>query len=306
MDHRRLYLYFTVLGVWLILASAVLVWTDPKMAILILVLMTFVTITSGLNILFKSTGWIITVISILVIGVAQFSAVGFSSTYWPDFGISAIALFGACILSNLTGNQLQNVFGQLDRDRKIIEEMQLYDPETGMLKWTYALQSLKAEINRSQRFHNDLCLMLLQVEHWDSPETGFYSVNQKELKKQISEIITSTLRTVDISFSSGKMGAILPGTRPEGALIAAQRLVNNSIRKAHVAINIGISHFPMDGVTEEEIVKAAEAALSAAVNSERPIVLSDQMHFELGRDAFSEPQPGDELTPKNKDKADLT
>ncbi|HMD89225.1 MAG TPA: GGDEF domain-containing protein [Anaerolineaceae bacterium] len=306
MNHHRLYLYLTVLGVWLILSSAAVVWTDPKKFVLILVLMTFVTITSALNNIFKNTGWIITVISILVIGVAQFSAAGFSSTYWLNTGISVMALFGTCILSNLTGNQLQNVFGQLDRDRKLIEEMQIYDPETGLLKWTYARQSLKAEINRSQRFHSDLCLMLLQVEHWDPPETDFSSVNLKELKTQISEIITTTLRTVDISFSNGKIGAILPGTRPEGAMIAAQRLVNNSIRKAHVAINIGISHFPMDGVTEEEIVKAAEAALSAAVNSERPIVQSDQMHFELGRDSFSEPQPGDELTPKNIDKTDLT
>ena len=303
MEHNRLYLNFATLGVWLILASTALVWTDPNTVILTLALLAF-TATLGLINMFKNAAWVAAVLSVLVTGAVQYSVAGFTPDSWLGFGVSVIALIGTALLSNLTAHQLQIIFGQLDRDRKLIEELRVYDPETGLLKWIYARQSLKTEITRSQRFHNDLCLMFIQVEHWDQPGEGFTAGNLKELKTQISEIITSTLRIVDISFSSGKIGAILPGTRPEGAMIAAERLVENSIRKASVAINIGISHFPNDGVTEEEIVKAAETALLVSVNSDRSIVQFGQISSALEREFLPEQQPLEEMTQNNPGEAE--
>ena len=283
MEHNRLYLNFATLGVWLILASTALVWTGPNTIILTLALLAFTT-TLGLANVFKNAAWVAAVVSILIVAAVQYSVTGFTPNGWLGFGVSVIALIGTALLTNLTTRQLQIIFGQLDRDRKLIEELRVYDPETGLLKWIYARQSLKTEINRSQRFHNDLCFLFIQVEHWDQLGEGFTASSLKELKLQISDIITSTLRTVDLSFSSGKIGAILPGTSPEGALIAAERLVENSLRKARVAVNIGIAHFPNDGVTEEEIVKAAETALLVAINSDRSIVQFGQISSALQRE----------------------
>jgi GGDEF domain-containing protein len=286
MDKNRLYLYFAALGVWLILASAALVWMGSKTIILTLVLLAFTTLALGLTNQLKNAVWIAAVLSVLINGVIQFSMAGFSQKSWLEYAISVIALIVTALLSSFTANQFRIIFGQLDRERNLIEELRAYDPETGLLKWMYARQSLKAEITRSQRFHNDLCLMLIQVEHWDKLEEGFTAGSLKELKTQISDTITRTLRTVDIPFSSGKLGAILPGTRPEGAIIAAERLVKNSFRNAHVAVNIGISHFPNDGGTEEEIVLAAEKALLVAVNNDRSIVQSGHISYTLEGESF--------------------
>jgi GGDEF domain-containing protein len=302
MEHNRLYLNFATLGVWLILASTALVWTGPNTIILTLALLAF-TATLGLTNMFKNAAWVAAVLGVLVTGAVQYSVAGFTPNSWLGFGVSAIALIGTALLSNMTARQLQIIFGQLDRDQKLIDELRVYDPETGLLKWIYARQSLKTEITRSQRFHNDLCFMFIQVEHWDQPGEGFTASSLKELKTQISDIITSSLRTVDISFSSGKIGAILPGTRPEGAMIAAERVVENSLRKARVAVNIGIAHFPNDGITEEEIVKAAETALLVSINSDRSIVQFGQISSALEREVSSEQQPFEEMPQNNPDEA---
>jgi len=303
MEHNRLNLNLATLGVWLILASTALVWTGPNTIILTLALLAFTT-TLGLSNIFKNAAWFAAVLSILLTGAVQYLVGGFAPSSLLRFAISVIALIGTALLSNLTAHQLQIFFGQLDRDRKLIEELRVYDPETGLLKWIYARQSLKTEISRSQRFHNDLCLMFIQVEHWDQPGEGFTAGSLKELKTQISDIITSTLRTVDISFSSGKIGAVLPNTLPEGAMIAAERLVENSIRKARVAVNIGIAHFPNDGVTEGEIVKAAETALLVSLNSDRSIVQFSQISSALEREALPIQQPFEGMTQNNLDEND--
>jgi diguanylate cyclase (GGDEF)-like protein len=300
MKHNRLYINIAALGIWLILAAAALIWTDPTMGILALVTL-IITATLGLTDRIKNAGWIAAVLSILVNGAVQFSMAGFYPSNWLGFGIIAAAFCGTALLSSRTNHQMQIVLGQLDRDQKLIEELQVNDPETGLLKWIYAQKTLKTEITRSQRFHNDLCLMLIQVEHWDQPGDSFTAGSRKELKTQMASIISNTLRSIDTSFSSGKVGAILPGTRPEGAIIAAERLVKNSIRKAHVAVYVGISHFPNDGVTEEEIVNAAETALLVAVNNDRSIVQFGQTSYTLAREDLPSQQPLDETIQNNPD-----
>jgi hypothetical protein len=87
-------------------------------------------------------------------------------------------------------------------------------------------------------------------------------------------------------------------------MIAAERLVENSLRKARVAVNIGIAHFPNDGVTEEEIVKAAETALLVSVNSDRSIVQFGQISSALEREGLPEQQPIEEMPQNNPDETD--
>lgn len=300
MNSNRLYLYLTTAGAWLILSTVFLVWTNSKIAFLSVPMLAFTSMIGLARPFGRNFSWLAAALSILVVGALMFPAVGFFT-----YGAIVIAFAGDAIFCSLTADQLRIISGRLERDRNLIEELQVYDPETGLLKWKVARQSLKAEITRSQRFHNDLCLLLMQVEHWDSLDDGFTAASRKELKAQISEMITSTLRTLDISFSGERIGAILPGTRPEGAMIAAERLVRNIHRKAHFSAAIGISHFPIDGVTEEELVKAAETALQNAVASDRSIIQAGQSSYAPNPSTYSDHQPFTGINPAKTDEAGL-
>jgi GGDEF domain-containing protein len=290
MDHNRLYLNFATLGVWLILASIVLVWTDSTTIILTLALLAFTT-TLGLTNPFRYAGWVAMVLGILILVAAQYYTQGFNANAWLAIGAGAISLVGAATLASITIRQTQGILGQLERDRKLIDELRVYDPETSLIKWQYARQSLKNEIARSQRFHNDLCLIMIQVAGWNGPAEGTEPVDIKEIKNQVSTIILNTLRTVDIPFSSGKLGAILPATGPDGAYIAAERLVEASARKVRVAMNVGIAHFPNDGVIDEDLIKDAEAALLVSTTSDRSVVLFGQVAGALEKEKSQQALP---------------
>jgi GGDEF domain-containing protein len=89
---------------------------------------------------------------------------------------------------------------------------------------------------------------------------------------------------VDTTFRAGAYGAILPDTKPEGALVVARRLSDIVARKSRIDLRIGIAHFPTDGVTEQELQKAAETALQLALTSDQTIALYSQIQEMQGED----------------------
>jgi GGDEF domain-containing protein len=191
--------------------------------------------------------------------------------------IAAIALLFTAWFGTVIANQIKAVNRQLEHDQGLIDDLRIRDPQTSLMRYSYAQQTLKNEIGRSRRNNSSLCLILAQVMDWDSLVKEQGIVAAEDIKVQIADVFNNTLRMIDTTFISAAYGAILPDTKPEGALVVARRLSDVVARKLRIDLRIGIAHFPVDGVTEQELQKAAETALHHALSSEHTIALYSQI-----------------------------
>jgi diguanylate cyclase (GGDEF)-like protein len=296
---RRLYLYPAVLGIWLVFCTFGLTIADPTYIFLALALLIFTTTLALLN-LFRFSGWLAALFSAVCYASVYIFSQGFNPQTYFTIGVFIIGLIGSVFLGSQTVSQVLAVSRQLERDQKLIDSLEIYDSQTKVINWTFAEQNLKNEIARSQRYNRDICLVLLQITNIKELEKDRSVEEVKNIQSQLANILVEALRTVDIPFYSGKLGVILPETKPVGALIAVNRVVDTTIKRLRLPLSLGISHFPADAVTEEELVQAAESALQVSLSTDQSIVFYSHIRSAVKEGtssvgAIEAPLPGNTL-----------
>lgn len=274
--NRILLIAPAILALWLTLAAIATTLVDPRTFILALALLALTSTVAILH-LFPFGGWVVAVISIVVFGTAEVNLSGWTERIYLPIVVAAVALLLTAWFGTIIASQVKAAYRQLEHDQSLIDDLRIRDPQTGLMRFAYAQQTLKNEIGRSRRNNSSLCLILAQVMDWEELVKQHGIVEAEDIKVQIADVFNNTLRMVDTTFRAGAYGAILPDTKPEGALVVARRLSDIVARKSRIDMRIGIAHFPTDGVTEQELQKAAEAALQLALTSDQTIALYSQI-----------------------------
>ena len=273
---NKLLLLITILSIWLIFvvfASYFLIETDTQLIGLALIIFTVVlTMTQ----IFRFSGWLAAIAAIAIYGAVEISLKSFTPNVYYPIGYFAFATLVTTFLATLTVRELNNLNFTIENNQKLIDELRLYDPLTGLMRYQQALRLLKAEIIRSQRFKRNLCLLLIKVRSVEEADPEFAAHDQTGLNRQIADAITSASRASDIPFKGNYYGLILPETVLEGAKIVIDRISTAIANKVRLACSIGIAQFPEDGMTEIELSGAAETALILAAKTEKPYVQYDQ------------------------------
>lgn len=276
--NNRLFVLLAALGLWLIASGfGYFVWIQANTRILALALLAF-SITLALTNLFRYAGWLATALSIVIYALAQIGLNGVS----PDIILLPIGLFSAglviaAVLSTAIAQEVVRLNRQLNNDQRLIEELRLFDPITGLMRYQQALRLLKSEILRSQRYEKKLCLFLIRVENLDEIQGQLGLDGVDATKRQVVGALMSSVRATDIPFGGEKFGAVLPETDLTGAKIMTDRLINMVVNKVRVPVNIGIAQFPDDGLSELELTQAAEAALHIASTTGKSYVQYKQI-----------------------------
>jgi GGDEF domain-containing protein len=214
----------------------------------------------------------------LVFSIVQVMVYGPTPRVFLPSLVCLIALTGTAVLGTLANRHFTRVARQLEQQHQLVDELRIYDPDTNLLRYPYALQTLKTEIARSQRYNRQLCVFLLQVHEPPEWQRAEGADAKRKAQQQIAELLRGSLRTVDVPFvNATKFGAILPETDAVGARLVCERLEERIAQKMRLATHIGIAHFPSDGVTEEQLIRGAEAALHLAQTTEQPIVFYVQL-----------------------------
>ena len=280
MDHiqhsRGLNLLSALLAVVLILSPLAVLWVNPNLALLGIALLVFTCVFALVD-PFRGAGWVGIFLAIAGYAAAAYMLTGSSTEIIVPVGVTALCLFITGLVSILTARRIKSSARQVANDLRLIEDLRTHDPKTGLVRLAYARQSLKTEISRSQRYKLDLCLILLEIANWKKVEEEMGMVEAEELKTELANIMTGATRDVDTCFLGSRMGIILPQTNPSGASVVADRLVNNSASKLKLDLYVGVAYFPDDAVAEDELIKAAEAALHIAVSSGRSVVFFNQI-----------------------------
>jgi diguanylate cyclase (GGDEF)-like protein len=191
--------------------------------------------------------------------------------------VTALFMLGTTLLAYRASRKLDTVARQLENDRQMIEDLRLHDPKTGLVRFQYARQTLKLEVMRSQRYHINLSLVLLDMANRKALEDKYGMIGLEEINNQIAGILLSATREVDTCFINGKVGVILPQTNPDGACIVAERVIGSAARRLSIDLYAGIAYFPRDAVSEDDLIRSAESALQVALTSGRSVVYYSQI-----------------------------
>lgn len=269
-------LYAALLAAWLISGVLLIVWLDPNSFILGLALL-FLVCTLALINLSRWLTWLSLAFAVLLSAVVQVTLVGPVPEVALPVATTVVVLIGAAVLAHRLATRMGVLTRQLDNDRQIIEDLRLHDPKTGLVRFQYARQTLKLEVMRSQRYHIDLSLVLLDMANRKTLEEKYGMIGLEEINNQLAGILLSATREVDTCFINGKVGVILPQTNPEGAAIVAERVIGSASRRLNIDLYAGVAYFPRDAVSEDDLIRSAESALQVALTSGRPVVYYSQI-----------------------------
>ncbi len=263
-------IYTAIILIWCVLSAIVLVAMNLQTSLAAISILIFIAVLSVIR-PFPLASWISLVVGALVYALISFSLFGLSQS----MAFTSALAFGIFLVTSLLGNMVARQIGDLrdlfQKEQSLLNDLVQYDQSTGILRWKYAHQRMKAEVLRSVRYKKDLSLVLIQLLLPEGAE-----ISEQELTNlygQIIEVVINSLRKdIDIPFIGEKIGIILPETTAEGAQILSLRLVDKIFRKVRAEVAIGIASVPGDAVTEETLLNQAELALKFAVSSDQSVI----------------------------------
>ncbi|MBZ5630841.1 MAG: diguanylate cyclase [Acidobacteriia bacterium] len=158
-----------------------------------------------------------------------------------------------------------------------VRQLAYVDGLTGIFNRRYFEMRIAEEIERAQRYRNELSVIMIDIDNFKKLNDEFGHLLGDEALRQVSTIFAENLRKSDIVCRYGGEEFVILATQTAGehALIVAEKLRKvvegwsfPGVPRA-VTITAGVSSLPGNGKTRDELVKAADVALYSAKQAGR-------------------------------------
>ena len=158
------------------------------------------------------------------------------------------------------------------------ERQSLTDSLTGLPNRRYFADILTREMLRSQRNHRPVSLINTDLDHFKKINDEYGHAKGDEILKGFAKVLRDQVRSIDLParFGGEEFVVLLPDTDKEGALMVAEKIRRSadrlsiprlgSIPGRKVTVSCGVSTFPNDCATEEELMRYADQAMYLAKN----------------------------------------
>ncbi len=167
--------------------------------------------------------------------------------------------------------------------REKLEGQSIRDPLTGLFNRRYMEESLEREIHRCDRKHQPLGIIMLDVDHFKRFNDTFGHEAGDSILQELGQFIQKCVRGSDIACRYGGEEFIL--ILPEGSLdITSKRAeqLREGIKHLHlkyrhqplgqITLSLGVASFPEHGLTGQDVIREADAALYRAKREGRDAV----------------------------------
>ncbi|OGR30049.1 MAG: hypothetical protein A2139_04565 [Desulfobacca sp. RBG_16_60_12] len=164
--------------------------------------------------------------------------------------------------------------------RETLQNQAIRDPLTGLYNRRYLEETMDRELHRSRRLKAHLGVVMMDLDHFKDFNDAFGHAAGDTLLSALADVLTTGTRSEDIVCRYGGEEFLL--VMPGAALPATQARADN-VRQAVQALQVkyqdhflksptlslGVAIFPDHGVTAEEVIAAADAALYRAKQAGR-------------------------------------
>ena len=161
---------------------------------------------------------------------------------------------------------------------KRTEELTIIDELTETYNYRYFIQKLQEEKKRAQRYDLPVSLIMVDIDWFKKLNDSYGHEIGNVVLKDLSRIIKRCIRDVDIfaRYGGEEFVIILPQTASVEATIIGERIREQVERtvieagnagKIKITVSVGVSSFPENGRSQEELVSVADQALYRAKGS---------------------------------------
>ena len=168
---------------------------------------------------------------------------------------------------------------------KRTEELTIIDELTNAYNYRYFVQKLEEEKKRALRYDLPLSLIMVDIDWFKKINDTYGHEAGNIVLKELSRVIKGCIRDVDIfaRYGGEEFVVILPQTAQQEAERIGERVreqVENTIMdcdtagKLKITVSVGVTSFPENGKSHEEIVSVADQALYRAKGSGKNLVCS--------------------------------
>lgn len=168
-------------------------------------------------------------------------------------------------------------------DKKMIEELAITDPMTGLYNRRFYIKTLKEEMNRITRHGSNLALMMIDVDHFKFYNDTYGHQEGDNVLSQVANVLKAyTSRSGEYAFRLGgeEFGILVSGMDEAKYVDLAHRICKETealliphqknTASPYVTISIGIVlYYPDSELTCEELYKEADAQLYIAKENGR-------------------------------------
>ncbi|MEN8154782.1 MAG: GGDEF domain-containing protein [Acidobacteriota bacterium] len=187
-----------------------------------------------------------------------------------------IILLSTYFISSYLSKNLRENKDTLQYLLKRTRDLSITDGLTGLFNQTHFFYLLSLQIKKSDRYNHIFSVALFDIDNFKVYNDKNGHINGSKAISRVGKIVKETFRTFDISarYGGDEFVVILPNTDKIGAFLAADRLREIVGKEKFegmehqpgkkITLSIGISSYPSDGDTKEDILNSADKALYEA------------------------------------------
>jgi diguanylate cyclase (GGDEF)-like protein len=177
------------------------------------------------------------------------------------------------LLAAWTAMALENL-----RLQQNVEKLAVTDDLTQVYNYRFLKSALRREIKRAGRYHQDLSLLMIDVDNLKTYNDHHGHLRGSYLLREMAGLFARHVRSWDLvaKYGGDEFTVILPQTNAEGAVSAAERLrvgVESHTfplaRPGQITVSIGVAVFPEHGQTTSELIESADRVLYLAKQNGR-------------------------------------
>ncbi len=166
---------------------------------------------------------------------------------------------------------------------KRTEELTILDELTESYNYRYFIQKFQEEKRRAVRYHLPLSIIMIDIDWFKKLNDGYGHEAGNVVLRQLARVTKECIRDVDIfaRYGGEEFVVILPQTPlPEARRIGErirtqveQTIIDTGTTgKVKITVSLGVSSYPENGRSEEELVSVADQALYKAKGSGKNLV----------------------------------
>lgn len=207
-----------------------------------------------------------------------------------NLGVLHLAVDKADQLSGRKQQLALTVAGQLEltlsnlRLRESLREQSIRDPLTNLYNRRYMEQVLEREIQRAARAHSSVGLVMLDLDNFKQFNDRYGHDAGDSVLRRLAHSLVSEVRHEDVvcRYGGEEFAVIMPSTAPETLRARAVELRRTlkSIEMYHlgallpqVTVSLGLACYPQHGLTERDLLRAADGALYRAKEKGRDMII---------------------------------